>query len=112
MKDASQQQTPFRKRRTQIEQECFHQDCQMIPIILPSGDIPVRTLSPGYNLTILFSAEKHLGQRRTLRCLRRYYEAMKRRYETLLGTGPHLHGMGSEATQAPLDRALSDESDQ
>lgn len=61
MKDASQQQPPFRNMRTQIEQECFHQDCQMIPIILPSGDIPVRTLSPGYNLTILFAeAEKHL----------------------------------------------------
>lgn len=45
MKDASQQQPPFRNMRTQIEQECFHQDCQMIPIILPSGDIPVRTLS-------------------------------------------------------------------
>ena len=61
MKDASQQQPPFRNMRTQIEQECFHQDCQMIPIILPSGDTPVRTLSPCYNLTILFAeAEKHL----------------------------------------------------
>ncbi len=101
--------TKDRNMRTQIEQECFHQDCQMIPIILPSGDIPVRTLSTRYNCTILFAeAEKHLFSDRN-----RHWDAFANTTRLWNATRAAISmEWVQKLHNAPLDLALSDDSDQ